>query len=95
MKVSGLLKLTLQNDNYTDNFPLERQIMIVYFTIGMNRKKLINLRVHTLKRCGFFNLPIPIRFALHEPDFAFGIGVLRKIILERDGLWKRRFYFYF
>jgi hypothetical protein len=28
----------LQNDNYTDNFSLERQIMIMYFTIGMNRK---------------------------------------------------------
>jgi len=38
MNVSGLLKLTLQNDNYTDNFPLEGQIMIVYFIIGMNRK---------------------------------------------------------
>jgi hypothetical protein len=40
---------------------------------GMNPKA--SFEIHTLRLAGWFNLPIPIRFAPHLPGFAFGIEV--------------------
>jgi hypothetical protein len=41
----------------------------------------------TLRFAGLFNLPIPLRFARHAPDFTFGIGVSTINTIYAQILW--------